>query len=266
MAGTVLTVSHERWYSEIDGLLSAAHPEAGLSWLDEVGVLSLIVPEMRLLHGAHVALPSLVPGIAQNSDIDLWHRILSILPSIPPDGDLRWCIILGTIGYAVSNQGTWADSVSTMLAREICQRFKFSSARASSIERKLVSIPSQSPTYRSARELAQAVVPDLDSWIAYQDCKCALLPVPCLAHQKAILAAWRDALEPYIERPESAAIRLPKDLSQKLIEAFGVSGKTLGLYLSHCRDAVLDEIVAETATADEFVDFCRTHDIDEGAL
>ncbi len=266
MAGTVLTVSHERWYSEIDGLLSAAHPEAGLSWLDEVGVLSLIVPEMRLLHGAHVAPPSLVPGIAQNSDIDLWHRILSILPSIPPDGDLRWCIILGTIGYAVSNQGIWADSVSTMLAREICQRFKFSSARASSIERKLVSIPSQSPTYRSARELAQAVVPDLDSWIAYQDCKCALLPVPCLAHQKAILAAWRDALEPYIERPESAAIRLPKDLSQKLIEAFGVSGKTLGLYLSHCRDAVLDEIVAETAPAEDFVDFCRTHDIDEGAL
>lgn len=262
MAGSVLSVSRERWHSEVDGLLAAAHPEAGLSWLDEVGVLPLLIPEIRLLQRAYVVHESLVPGTAQNSDVDLWSRILSTLPSIPPADDLRWCFILGEIGYGVCGRGSWADRVSTMIAREICQRFKFPTSRVDSIERKLVSIPAPEPTYRMARELAQAIGEDLPVWMSFQRCKCATFSAPLFERESAILAAWNDALLPYIERPALAPIRLPKDLSKKLIEAFGVSGKTLGLYLSHCRDAVLDQVIAETSPSEDFVDFCRAHDID----
>lgn len=264
MAGTVLTVSRERWNAEIDGLLRAPYPESGLSWLDEVGVLPLIFPEIRLLRGAHCVPRSLVPGDAQNSDEDLWHRILRNISSVPPDDDLRWCFMLGMIGYGVTVRGAWAENVSSMLVREICGRLKFSSARCDSIERILVPLPSPSPGYRAARELAQTVAPDISRWIAHQRCKCLILPDSERERETAILETWISALAPYIEHPESAQIRLPKDLSACLMREFGVSGKTLGLYLTHCRDAVLDQCLPETADVSEFIAFCRSRETGGG--
>ena len=56
-----------------------------------------------------------------------------------------------------------------------------------------------------------------------------------------------------------ANIKLPSGLSQKLTETLGVRGKTLGLCIAQCREAILDEYLSESDDCDCFVDWVRNH-------
>lgn len=256
-AGSILSVSRERWFSEIDGLLSAAKPESGLLWLDEIGVLPLILPEMALLHRANPIPDSQIPFSATGGQPTLWAHVVSHIADVPAQEDFRWCALLDSLGYSVCANSEWAESVTAMLVREICARLKFSTARIESILRKITPMPDVVPTYRMARELAMQLSSDIASWLTYQSYKLRRYESARRTHEEEVLSRWRLALLPYMTHPESIEIRLPKNLSRELSTACGVSGKTLGLYLAHCRDAVLDQLLSEDDEVEKFVELCR---------
>ena len=238
IAAEILSISRERWFAEIDGLLNAKAPEDGFRWLSETGVLSLILPESAAL--------SRITIDSQSA----WDLTLQRLCLLPNAHDLRWCALFSLLGAIATSNPDTIPAVNAMLAAEICARFRLSAARTHAILTCLTPLPSLPPTYRSARELALSLGVHLEHWLTFT----SLYPQTLTQES---LDAWKNALQPYRDHPDSADIHLPADLSARLKDELGVSGKTLGLYIAHCRDAVLDQLISESATTCEFVDFCK---------
>lgn len=268
MADTILTVSHERWFAELDGLLRAPHPRAGLEWLREIQVLELILPELCLVQKANLRPKYLSCKKAKkrkkNQIVEdaqtLWEQTLERIECAPADGDLRWAALFSLTGFPVYRDDIGlAEAVSQMWAEDGMERLKFSNARIDNILKVMSVLSPEEPNYRTAREMAIFLGSQIADWEQFQEIRLATLHPEFLASERERLEHWCSALEPYKAHPETAEIKLPNGLSQKLTEALGVRGKTLGLCLSQCRDAVLDECLSESDDCDRFVDWVRDH-------
>ncbi len=259
MAGSILSVSHERWFAEIDGLLRANNPVLGIQWLLNTGIFQLIFPEFSALHLIHRQNTSLSDGTLIDTDVSILNQILSALSNTTADGDFRWYILLYMIGYAASTHADWAASTTQMIAAEILDRLKFSAARKSSLLRTISLLPAGLPSYRNARELAIFLADDMDNWNRFQDIRLLAIPEPYRTSERERLTEWRTALQPYFDNPASAEVQLPKALSGALSQALNVRGKTLGLCIAQCRDAILDKCLSENDDCDKFVDWVREH-------
>ena len=146
-----------------------------------------------------------------------------------------------------------------MWAEDAMERLKFSNARIESILKMMAMLSPEEPTYRSAREKAIFLGPMIADWEKFQEIRLTTLHPEFMASERERLEHWRTALAPYRGHPESAEIKLPNGLSQKLSEALGVRGKTLGLCLSQCREAILDECLSESDDFETFVTWVREH-------
>ncbi|MBQ9242657.1 MAG: CCA tRNA nucleotidyltransferase [Proteobacteria bacterium] len=262
MAGAILTVSHERWFAEIDGLLRAPEFISGISWLVETGIWPLIMPEFRILMHVKREPVSLSDGLMRELDGDaesLWGQTLARVGHAPVVGDLRWASLFSMLGYAYSDHASWADETTAMLAGELMLRLKFSSARIEQILKVLKPLPAGVPSGRVAREFAILLGNAIRDWRQFQDVRVAALSEAYRSEALESLARWDDALAPYYADPSSAEVVLPKALSQALTEALGVRGKTLGLCIAQCRDAVLDQCLSETDDVEIFVKWVREH-------
>ena len=259
MAGAILTVSHERWFAELDGLLRAAHPGKGIAWLWDSGILPLILPELCALRTCRRMPASLSGAPMPESEADAFAQTVALVESAPADGDFRWAVLLSSLGYPASVDFSWATMTSRMLASEILARFKFSTARNAHVCALLHLLPEGEPCYRAAREFAIELGADLPSWNAFQDVRLAALPAHTRSREAERLARWREALAPYLDAPSSAEIALPQGLSQSLAQHLGVRGKTLGLCIAQCREAVLDQCLTENDGCDAFVAWVRAH-------
>lgn len=238
IAAEILSISRERWFAEIDGLLNAQSPEDGFHWLSETGVLPLILPESAALSRIQIGEKS------------AWELTLQRIRLLPNTHDLRWCALFSLLGSIATDRLEAMPPINAMLAAEICARFRLSAARTNAILTCLTPLPPHPPTYRSARELAMTLGAQLEDWLTFSSL------YPHTPTQNA-LDAWKTALQPYRDNPAAADIHLPPDLSALLKAELGVSGKTLGLYLAHCKDAVLDQLISESAATSEFVDLCK---------
>lgn len=259
LAGSVLTVSHERWFSEIDGLLRAAHPIGGMTWLCEVGVWPMLFPELELLDRASGYLKTLSGDCLTADGPRLRDVSYALLEQAPAQGDQRWCALLALVGYGTTSHGLWADEVSRLVATSVLARLKFSNVRLSGVVLMLSPMPEGSPTYRSARQLAIDLGDHLGDFLAFEAIMLGAVCPQNRADEAARLEQWRAALAPYLDDPCAAAIHLPGDLSSFLMAALGVRGKTLGLCLDYCREAVLDHKLDENASTDEFVAYVKAH-------
>lgn len=255
LAGSVLTVSHERWLSEMDGLLNAENPAQGIGWLAYVGVLQLILPEICIAFSKKLQPTSLSGGKSRECAKTLWQWIIETIDAVPASHDLRWCAMIWLLGYGVTQNGAWADSVSKLLVFDITARFKMSSARSESIIKSLTTCPAGFSDYRRARELAMILENAIPHWTAFQYAKLAILPPAVREDEAARLKTWADALSAY--ENGGAQIILPKDLSRRIMDVFHVSGKTLGLYIARCKDAVLSQMLNENDETDAFVDYLQ---------
>ena len=259
IAGSVLTVSHERLFSEFDGLLSAASPQEGIAWLWEVGVWPLLWPETLCLRGAHGVATSLSGGEVRESVRDLWAQTMDRVLCAVPQDDEKWCAMMSLLGYAATLEGEWAERVTALWAQNLVSRFKFSVARGESIVRRLTPLPAGEPTARAVREFAMTMGKELPRWDRFQEVRLETICASCRDSERQRLERWRDALKPYLADPARAEIRLPADLSKRIMDELHVHGKTLGLYLAHCREAVLDQKIDEREPSEVFVAWLASH-------
>ena len=259
MAGSVLTVSHERWFAEIDGLLNAMNPVDGIQWLCESGIWQMLFPETVLMFDTHCEAGDLSGTTIEKSSQDLWMQTLHRVKCAPPDGNMRWAALLSLTGYAVSREGVWAEQVSCMLAMDILSRLKLSNARIQSILNLLTVLPPGLPNDRTARELAIVLNDSIESWLKFQEVRLETIKLSARDAENKRLESWKNALKPFIDVPGCAEIKLPAGLSAKLSETLGLRGKTLGLCLTHCREAVLDKYLSEQDPVETFVEWVRDH-------
>ena len=258
MAGSVLGVSHERWFAEIDGMLRARDPQSGMDWLCEIGVWQMLFPEFVPLMDAKVEPQMLSESHAREGNETLWAQTIRRVRSSVADDDGRWVALFSLLGYSTTLDTVWASAVTRMMAEQIMVRLKFSNARCDAVMKRLTMLPPGKPTYRTARELAISLGDQILSWIESVAVCCGTLEENRNAEDER-LGLWKDALAPYIADPKSAEVQLPAGLSQRLSADLGVRGKTLGLCITHCREAVLDQQLRENDDVERFVEWVRTH-------
>ena len=260
MAGSIMTVSHERWYSELDGLIRAHEFASAIEWLMQTGILPLILPELQALRWTRSKPVSLSDHEMIATEKSLFEQTLETIGNSPAESDFRWAALFSLFGYTASNHMGWANQTTQMIASEILQRFKFSSARTDKIIRMLRLLPNGEPQYRTAREFAIEQGNALEAWNRFQDVRLSCLnDAEQTASESARLNRWREALSPYIADPSSAEVQLPRSLSAELSNALSVRGKTLGLCIAQCREAVLDEYLSETDDCEKFITWVRDH-------
>lgn len=265
MAGAILSVSHERWFSEIDGILRATAPQDGILWLHEVGVWPLLFPEMLSLFQCHCTLHSLSSGMVETQGEDLMTQTLGLLQATAKllqtaeETPMLWAALCHALGTPTSRKVEWAQKVTSMLAQQIMQRLKVSNAHAETVVKLLTPLPDGDPTYRKARELAISLQTQLDMWLRFQTAKLAILSPQARQSEAERLDLWRTAITPWLNNPESAEVQLPRNLSQALTQELGVRGKTLGLCIAMAREAVLDTYIDETAPIESFVAWVKDH-------
>ncbi len=259
MAGSILTVSHERWFSEIDGLLRAKSFEQGIQWLEQTGIWQLILPEFCAFSCIFHSSTSLSDAEMHENSKNLFSQTMQRIHLAPAQGDFRWAALFSLLGYPASSRSGWASQTTQMLAFEVLQRLKLATARIEHILRMIRLLPPGEPQYRTAREFAIELGDAIHDWNAFQDICLNSLPAEFQPSERERLAHWRNALAPYLENPSSAEVQLPKTISSALGNALGVRGKTLGLCISQCRDAVLDEYLSESDDCEKFVAWVREH-------
>ena len=258
MAGSILTVSHERWFSELDGLIRAPNFIQGIQWLMQTGIWDLIFPEFIALKSSYNEPTSLTNDpMITNKGHSLLEQTFERMLKSPAEGDFRWVSLVSFLGYAASAHPEWANQTTLMIAGEIFLRLKFSSARTEHLLRILRLLPEGLPQYRTARELAIELGQSIRDWNTFQNIRLGTLRDN--ASEQKRLEAWQNALAPYLDDPACAAVRLPKDLSTTLTQTLGVRGKTLGLCLIQCQDAVLDGFLTESDPTEKFIQWVSDH-------
>ncbi len=260
-AGTVLDVSHERWFAELDGLLRASYVSAGLKWLVETGVLGLLLPEIAVMLGSARTITSLSGdmGASSGASANLLDQTAELVMEASKRHTNVWSAFLCRTGFVHTTNGVWAEQVSQSLADSILTRLKVSNAFREQTLRLMRPLPAGAPTKRDVREIAQCLQADLPDWFALLEAKCACLPDDVRASESVRLEAWRIAMAPYLADPASALIHWPANLSQCLTKELGLKGKTLGLCLKYCSEAVLDNEISDHDDIETIVAWARAH-------
>jgi len=239
-AGTVLEVSHERWFAELDGLLGESSAVVGLKWLDEIGVLGLLMPELMLTKQVRGVCTSLSGGGIPGGDSSLFEQAFARVEAMAGKGMLPWSGLFSLLGYGVSMHGEWAEHVTRLLAHGMMGRLKFSNANREHVLRLLTPLPAGEPAPKSARLTAMALGQDLGLWLEALASRGVTLPADVRPAEQARLESWCLSLAPYVADPDRANVVLPGGLSARLGDVLGVRGKTLGLCLRQCQEAVLN--------------------------
>ena len=265
MAGAILSVSHERWFSEIDGLLRAPSPKDGISWLMETGVWQLIFPEMVPMPQYCRTAVSLSgqPLLAEGADLmtqtlDLLKAAATQNPT-PDESGILWAALCHHLGTPTAIHGEWTAKVTDMLAHQVMQRLKVSNAHAETVTKLLTLLPNGEPTYRKARELVISLHKHFHMWCSFQRARLSILCPTAQQAEAERLDRWLTAMSEWSHAPETAEIQLPRTLSQALTQNLGVRGKTLGLCITMCREAILDEHIREDAALETFVTWVKDH-------
>lgn len=128
--GTVRRVAAERIRAEIEAILLAPRPSAGLRLMLETGLLELLLPELQRCVGVEQRQPpGRPPGAPQ---FDVFIHSLAACDASDPELELRWAGLLHDVGKATTLErgagGTLSfhhhDRESARMAREILDRLR----------------------------------------------------------------------------------------------------------------------------------------------
>lgn len=253
IAGSVLGVSHERWYAELNGILCAPHPEKAFAWLREVGILPLLLPELLPTFSCYRQATSLSCGNFEKSERPLYDIIMDGIKTAEATSSSRWIALCRHLGTPASNDIAWSFEVSRLLAEDLMTRFRFSNARQQEMMRRLRLLPNAKAEGNCVRKIAILLGSELGGWLRDLENSCLTLSPSSQASERQRLVAWAQKLSPYVEDPALAPVRLPAGLSQVLSKRLNLSGKALGLALSRCEEAVLNGDILDDAEPNEFV-------------
>ena len=128
--GTVQRVSAERIRGEIEAILLAPRPSAGLWLMQETGLLDLLLPELQRCVGVEQRQPPGRPAGAP--EFDVFTHSLAACDASEPELELRWAGLLHDVGKATTlvraADGSLSfhhhDRESARMAHEILERLR----------------------------------------------------------------------------------------------------------------------------------------------
>lgn len=237
------TISHERWKAELDKLLVAPHPAAGLRWLHQTGALREVLPE---------ALPLL-----ESDRFGRWHEALQTLTTEPHH--LRWAwLLLGaaTAQSEVADAASWPDAVARQqTVTQLAERLKWSNEERSVVS-ELVALPFGPAQTGGLPEL------ELRRWIAATEPRvtdqCALLDA--LAHVAGCDTSLGDFPARVAQRSGDASPVpvLPAGFGKVLMTALSLApGPAVGQAVEAVKQAIIDGRIANRGSADDYLAWLR---------
>ena len=134
-ARSIFTVSKERWTSEMDKLLTGAHPEEGLQVMADTEILRYVFPELWLQIGFDQDSPY--------HGLTLWEHTKKVVSLSQNDIETRWAALLHDIGKPYvkkkNSKGyssySMHDKVGAEMVRGIAYRLKWSKKREEDVVR-----------------------------------------------------------------------------------------------------------------------------------
>lgn len=233
------TISHERWKGELDKLLVAPHPAAGLRWLEQTGALREVLPE---------ALPLL-----ESASFDRWCEALQQLPTEPHH--LRWAWLL--LGAAMAGDATtWPEvSVRQQTVALLADRLKWSNEERQVVG-ELVALPFGPAQLAALPEL------ELRRWVARTEPRvaeqCALLGA--LAHVDGSDASLGDFLARVeaLSGDATPVPQLPLGFGKVLMTELALQpGRAVGHAVEAVKQAIIDGLLPNQGEAQDYLAWLR---------
>jgi tRNA nucleotidyltransferase/poly(A) polymerase len=237
------TISHERWKAELDKLLVAPQPAAGLRWLQQTGALREVLPE---------ALP-----LIESDRFDRWCEALQQLPTEPHH--LRWAwLLLGAAmaGAEAGDATSWPEvAVRQQTVALLADRLKWSNEERQVVG-ELIALP------LSTAQLAALPELELRRWIARTE--------PRVADQCALLVALGHlgsedaALAPFLARVEALSgdatpvPQLPPGFGKVLMTELGLQPRpAVGQAVEAVKQAIIDGLLPNQGGAQDYLAWLR---------
>ncbi|NQW62893.1 MAG: CCA tRNA nucleotidyltransferase [Deltaproteobacteria bacterium] len=237
------SISHERWKAELDKLLIAPQPAAGLRWLQQTGALREVLPEV---------LPLL-----ESADFDRWCEALQQLPTEPHHLRWGWLLLGAAIAGAEADDATsWPEvAVRQQTVALLADRLKWSNEERQVVG-ELIALP------LSTAQLAALPELELRRWIARTE--------PRVADQCALLVALGHlgsegaALAPFLARVEalsgeaSPVPQLPLGFGKVLMTELGLQpGPAVGQAVEAVKQAIIDGLLPNQGGAQDYLAWLR---------
>jgi len=255
---------------ELDALLTASRPAAGLDHLRRSGALAALLPEVQALVGLHedtVRPQGRREGYAHK---DVWAHTCTVVEQAEPTRRLRWAALLHDIGKArtrsVAPDGTvhflGHAEVGARMTRRILRRLGMPAEDAAAVRFLVLhhlraSQYDRSWTDSAVRRFAREMEEHLDELLLLSR---ADITTQRAARRSAGLAALDELARRVRELRELDArpVLLPKGLGTALIEAFGLApGPLVGRLRTAVEQAVERGELPMQAEADVYVAWAR---------
>lgn len=222
-AQSLLQISRERWKAELDKTIASHYAEKALNWLNKIGALKLLIPEL-----AHV-------------DVQKWLAALSDLPEKPL---VRWAFLCACTGAA---------------PRALGERFRWSNAEVAAVEAlstlpEITSILSDVGLRRWIAS-AKAPVEDILEIVLAKECY-----LYALHTAREGIFRREDARNIYdrsqaILDAGSPVPNLPPVFGKVLMDRLGIRGQQVGEAIQVVREAIIDGVVPNGLDADYYIRF-----------
>ncbi|RAL22470.1 RNA nucleotidyltransferase [Lujinxingia litoralis] len=256
-------ISRERWLQEMTRVLRGAYIHKAMAFLEEVGLLGIILPEVAALRGFHQT--SAVPHK------DLWEHTLQVVSQCPQVDALNWAGLMHDVGKV------WTREVDEETGRvsfygheaagaerfeEVAQRFKMDRATAKEV-RHIIEHHGRIPQYSgewtdpAVRRLVRELDPYTESMLAF-----ARADLTTASPQKRELALERvEALAERVEALEAAeSLRpeLPAGIGKVLMDAFNLKpSPQVGLLKSALEERIVEGLLESGREAEYYVESLR---------
>ncbi len=261
-AENILDISRERWLQEMTKLLKGPHADKGMDFLDEVGIIELILPEVHALKDLHTTSPV--------HHKDMWAHTLQVLMQAERTNAQRWGALLHDIGKVPTRKIDEEHGVSfhqheqvgAEMFPPIAERFKFDNhltreVRAIILHHGRIARYEKTWSDAAVRRLVRELDPYTESLLMF-----ARADLTTSFEEKRVAALDRiDHLRGRIEAMERAqALRpnLPTGLGKQIMEAFDLKpSPRIGELKKILEEAIMEGTLENNADAAFYIAYLR---------
>lgn len=258
-AQNILDISRERWLQEMTKLLKGPFAAKGLDFLDEVGIIELILPEVHALKGMHLTSPV--------HHKDMWAHTLQVLTQAPVEDAQRWGALLHDIGKtstrAITDQAVTFhqhEQVGAEMFPEIARRFKFDNdmtreVRAIILHHGRIAQYDESWTDAAIRRLVQQLDPYTQTLLDFAR---ADLTTSFEEKRRAAIARIDDLEARIVKMEQERALRpnLPSGIGNAIMRAFDLKpSPRIGELKKMLDEAIMDGTLENNASSQAYIEW-----------
>ncbi|RVU42385.1 HD domain-containing protein [Lujinxingia sediminis] len=269
-AHCILEISRERWLQETTKMLHGPYIHQAMAFLQEVGLLQIILPEVAELRNFHASSPV--------HHKDLWEHTLQVITQCPQSDALKWAGLMHDVGKQ------WTREVSEEEGRvsfygheeagasafdEVAERFKMDKATAKEV-RHIIALHGRIPQYSgewtdpAVRRLVRELDPYVESMLdfARADLTTASLEKREAALERVEELAGRIEV---LEQAQSLRPELPKGIGRILMDAFKLKPSPLvGRLKSALEERIVEGLLESGREAEYYVESLRRDPPEDG--